>query len=122
MADFALDTFSVGATSSIQSAGGAGRGGDVKKIVLTKSRDFHHGGVGFIPVFVGIDDSPDIPLSRKVTCSRKIDDLTIRVIWTAVDGAGVIEDLNPNMLYTVTAFDYTDVYGAVTADDVAPEV
>lgn len=90
--------------------------------VRSKSRDFFHGGVGFITVFVGVDDSPDIPLQRKIVCARKIDDLTVREIWTAADGTGVIDDLNPSLLYTVTAFDHAGVYGAVVADDVAPEV
>lgn len=122
MADIAQDTTSVGVYSTVLTLSAAGVFAGVLLSGSSHTKDYIHGGAGFIPVFVGIDDSPDIPLRRKVACARKIDDLTVRTIWTGVDGTGVIEDLNPDILYTVTAYDYTDVYGAVTADDVAPEV
>lgn len=98
MADISLDCEDSGATST--------------------TRDFLHGGAGYIPVFVGIDATPDVPLRRKVIASRAIDNLSIRLIWTEEDGTGTIEDLNPAYKYNVQAFDYTGVYAIAGANDV----
>ena len=92
-------------------------------LALQKSRDYIHGGKGFIPGTVEEKATPNIPLRRRVRLHRDVDGMMVRETWSdAVTGAYTFTDINPAYTYHAIAFDYARNYRAVVADNLTPEV
>ena len=92
-------------------------------LALQKSRDYIHGGAGFITGTVEEKAAPNVPLRRKVRLHRDVDGMLVRETWSnATTGAYTFTDINPAYTYTVIAYDYAHNYRAVIADNLLPEV
>jgi hypothetical protein len=125
MAEIALGTIAVGITSTVQSAGGAGAyAGALSPAPPSSSRDYLHGGTGFIASTVKEKNTPiDTPLRRRVRLYRDSDGLLLRQTWSdATTGNYRIDDLDPAQRYTVIGIEHLHNYRAVLADNLTPEV
>lgn len=92
-------------------------------LALQKSRDYIHGGAGFITGTVEEKATPNVPLRRKVRLHRDVDGMLVRETWShATTGAYTFTDINPAYTYHAIAFDYARNYRAVIADNLTPEV
>lgn len=105
------------------SAGAAASYSGPKLLALQKSRDYIHGGAGFITGTVEEKATPNIPLRRRVRLHRDVDGMMVRETWShATTGAYTFTDINPAYTYHTIAFDYARNYRAVIADNLTPEV
>lgn len=92
-------------------------------LALQKSRDYIHGGAGFITGTVEEKATPNIPLRRRVRLHRDVDGMMVRETWShAATGAYTFTDISPAYTYHAIAFDYARNYRAVVADNLTPEV
>lgn len=63
------------------------------------------------------------PLRRHVYCMDMLTSTVVADMWSdATTGAYVFNDLDLTRRYTVFAYDYTGMYGAVIADNLTPEL
>lgn len=70
---------------------------------------------------VAIDDSPDIPVSRRVRLFHRLSGRMVRETWSApVSGAYEFRNLR-SQLYLVVSHDHTGVYNAAVKDSITPE-
>lgn len=70
---------------------------------------------------VAIDDTPDIPVRRRVRLHDKPTGRVVRETWSdAVTGAYTFDKLRDG-LYYVTAFDHTGNHNAVIKDSIRPQ-
>ena len=92
--------------------------------IATRLRSENYGGLGKIVGTVKLDASPDdIPVARRVRLIRERDGVCMRETWSdPVTGAYQFLDIDPTIRYTVISYDYAQVYRAVAADNLLPEV
>lgn len=86
--------------------------------------DIHDGGKGRIVGTVKEKNLPDnTPLRRRVVLLNYNDQRKVRETWSdAATGAYAFNEIDLNRKYTVIAFDHTEAYRAVIADNLTPEV
>jgi hypothetical protein len=85
-------------------------------------RDLQYGGSGKVVGDVAIDDTPDVPVSRKVWLIRLRDAAVIRETWSnAATGAYAFLNVEMGQKYAVMTFDHNHVFNAVVADNLSPE-
>lgn len=79
-------------------------------------------GPGVISGTVAIDDSPDIPVQRRVRLFDRLTGRFVREAWSdAATGAYTFTRLEIRA-YFVVAFDHTGTHNAVIKDSIFPEV
>ena len=85
--------------------------------------DIYDGGKGRIVGTVKEKSSPsNLPLKRRVVLINYNDHRKVRETWSdPLTGAYVFEEIELNRKYTVIAFDHTESYRAVIADNLSPE-
>lgn len=88
---------------------------------MFRTHDAVHGGEHRVFGTVVIDDSPDIPVQRRVRLFIKQNAQMIREVWSdPVTGAYAFNHVK-NQQYFVIAHDYLNVYDAVAHDNITPE-
>lgn len=87
-------------------------------------RDYVNAGAGIITGTVKEKSTPsNIPLRRRVRLHEERSGLWLQETFSdAVTGNYAFAELNPAIKYTVTAWDHTNTYRAVIADNISPEV
>lgn len=84
---------------------------------------YHYGGDGKVPGLVKIDDSPDYPVSRRVWLHRHRDGVVVGEQWSdPTTGAYLFSHVDRREKYFVVAFDHNNVFNAVIAANITPEV
>lgn len=92
-------------------------------VVATKTLTYDpfDGGNFRIAGTVAIDDSPDIPVRRRVRLFHKLSGRLVRETWSAEDGSYEFRDI-ANDTYLVVAHDHTLQYNAAVKDSITPEL
>jgi hypothetical protein len=85
-----------------------------------KRYDAVDGGALSISGTVAIDDSPDIPVRRRVRLFEKKSGRFVRETWSAVDGSYSFTNLK-DQEYFVLSHDHTNNYNAAIKDRITPE-
>lgn len=89
---------------------------------LGLSRDYTHGGLGYIYGNVRQDHDPvDLPLARRVRLHREVDSVALRETWSDAAGYYVFYDVNPDYTYFTMAHDHTGSYRDVVANGLIPD-
>lgn len=80
-------------------------------------------GIGRVSGTVAIDDSPDIPVKRRVRLYRQRDGLLIEEKWSdPITGAFSFDYIDELQTYFVISFDHTGTYPAVCGDNLVPDL
>lgn len=82
--------------------------------------DVTDGGPLAISGTVAIDDSPDIPVRRRVRLFEKLTGRLVREAWSGLDGGYSFTHLK-NQEYFVLSHDHTNNYNAAIKDRITPE-
>ncbi len=90
--------------------------------VANHRRNIYFGGAGQITGTVKEKGSPDQPLVRQVLLYSENTHTLVASTWSQPDGTYRFERIDPTQRYTVIATDYQQMYRAVIADDLKPEV
>lgn len=85
--------------------------------------DVEHGGRGRVSGTVKVKGTPDYAVRRRVRLIRDRDGKLIREMWSdATTGAYQFDYVDERERYTVLAYDYTQAFRAVVADNLTPEI
>lgn len=85
--------------------------------------DIYHGGRGRVSGTVKVKGTPDYAVRRRVRLIRDRDGKMIREMWSdATTGAYQFDYVDERERYTVLAYDYSQAFRAVVADNLLPEV
>ena len=85
-------------------------------------RNIHFGGNGQITGTVKEKGQPDQPLVRQVLLYSENTHQLVADVWSDAEGNYRFERLDPAQRYTVVASDYQNLYRAVIADNLKPEL
>jgi len=85
-------------------------------------KDIHFSGPGQIVGTVKEKGVPNIPLVRRVLLYSETTRLLVAEVWSSPNGDYRFETLDPVQRYFVIAFDHTQLYSAVVADNLVPEL
>ena len=84
-------------------------------------KDIYFSGSGQIVGTVKEKGTPNIPLVRRVLLYSETTRLLVAEVWSAPNGDYKFETLDRTQRYFVIAFDHTQLYSAVVADNLSPE-
>jgi hypothetical protein len=85
-------------------------------------KDIHFSGHGFIAGTVKEKGQPDQPLVRRVQLVSENTRVLVAETWSDANGAYLFELIDPSQRYTVVSYDYKQMYRAVIADNLRPEM
>jgi hypothetical protein len=85
-------------------------------------KDIHFGGHGVIAGTVKEKGQPDQPLVRRVQLISENTRVLVAETWSDASGDYRFELLDPRQRYTVVSYDYKQMYRAVIADNLRPEM
>ncbi|GAB4112221.1 MAG: hypothetical protein Fur0019_18780 [Tibeticola sp.] len=87
-----------------------------------RRRDQYFGGRGRIAGTVKEKGSPDQPLVREVLLWSEATRTLVASTWSAPDGIYAFDNLDMAQRYTVVSYDHKQMYRAVIADNLRPEM
>ncbi len=90
--------------------------------VATSRRNIHFGGNGQITGTVKEKSQPDQPLVRRVQLVSENTRVLVAETWSDATGAYRFDLIDPNQRYTVVSYDHKQMYRAVIADNLRPEM
>lgn len=100
-----------------------GGGYDGRVYAIPEGRkDVHFSGHGFIAGTVKEKGQPDQPLVRRVQLISENTSVLVAETWSDASGHYRFELLDPAQRYTVISYDYKQLYRAVIADNLKPEL
>ena len=85
-------------------------------------KNIHFSGHGFIAGTVKEKGQPDQPLVRRVQLVSENARVLVAETWSDATGAYLFELIDPSQRYTVVSYDYKQMYRAVIADNLRPEM
>lgn len=85
-------------------------------------KDIHFSGHGVIAGTVKEKGQPDQPLVRRVQLISENTCVLVAETWSDTTGAYRFELIDPAQRYTVVSYDYKQMYRAVIADNLRPEM
>jgi hypothetical protein len=85
-------------------------------------KDIHFSGHGVIAGTVKEKGLPDQPLVRRVQLISENTRVLVAETWSDASGAYRFETIDPAQRYTVVSYDYKQMYRAVIADNLQPEM
>lgn len=85
-------------------------------------KDIHFSGHGFIAGTVKEKGQPDQPLVRRVQLVSENTRVLVAETWSDATGAYRFELIDLSQRYTVVSYDYKQMYRAVIADNLRPEM
>ena len=87
-----------------------------------QSTDIHFSGHGFIAGTVKEKGQPDQPLVRRVQLVSENTRVLVAETWSDTEGAYRFDLIDPSQRYTVVSYDHKQMYRAVIADNLRPEM
>jgi hypothetical protein len=94
-----------------------------QQVAIAGSRDMYFGGNGYISDYVDVRaSSGDIPVARRVCLFEQQSKLLVAETWSSSDGAYSFYNIRPDLTYFTLAYDHTNAYAAVCADELTPKV
>lgn len=92
------------------------------RLIPNGRKDIHFSGHGFIAGTVKEKGQPDQPLVRRVQLISENTRVLVAETWSDTGGNYRFELLDPAQRYTVVSYDHKQMYRAVIADNLRPEM